>query len=133
MLRSSIDDTYLVSKIGTEPEEWKTPEGFVVTAQEMWSVIEDFPLSKIRYNLYASKDSYYISRGDKRLLSKTGDDSNIAKKYGIRVYAKDRKTYEEILKSKDETERWYSIPEINKLIHQFHKIVPTNLQDIAWQ
>jgi hypothetical protein len=75
----------------------KTPNGFSVTVQEIHDVI---PLAKFKWNIYADSKNYYISSGIQKILSKTGDNSALARRNGYKIGGNDRVLYEKIKRAK---------------------------------
>ncbi len=100
-VRSWFDDVYLVHQFNTPVNGVGTPEGFVVTLDEILKII---PITKYGWNIYADKENYYLSKGIQRLFAKTGDNSFLARKNGIRIAGKHRRDYkliEEYLKKEN--------------------------------
>ena len=85
------DGVRLVHRYDWPIEEAKTPHGFVVTPQEVWATL---PREKFGHNLCADDEFYYISNTAQKLTSKTGDNSAIAKRDGVRVSGKSREDIE---------------------------------------
>ena len=73
----------------------KTPRGFVVTVDEIQDVV---PLTKYAWNIYADRESYYLSSAIQKFTSKTGDNSWLAKTNGIRISGTDRSDIETLKK-----------------------------------
>jgi len=72
---------------GADIAEASTPDGFVVTVDEVQSVV---PLTKYAWNIYADSEHYYLSSAIQKLTSKSGDNSWLAGKNGIRIKGTDR-------------------------------------------
>lgn len=87
----------LIWQVGENIDYVEKPNGFVVTPKEIHSVI---PLTHSKWNIYADENSYYLSSGVQKLLSKTGDNSYLAKTKGIKISGKTRKEFELINKAK---------------------------------
>ena len=94
MLFSVFDGTYLVHRVNRDIEKVETPQGFVVTVQEVASIR---PLTKFGWNIYADNNNYYLSPAIQKVVSTTGDNSYLAKKNGIRIPGKDRAVFEKIM------------------------------------
>jgi hypothetical protein len=92
--RSQFDDLLLVYASG-QNESPVTPTGFVVTPDEMISLV---PQSKIGFRLYADRDAYYL-REEKDVMglsTATKTNSQYAKKYGLRVNGRSREEFEHL-------------------------------------
>ena len=96
--KSQFDKVELVWKYSDPIEHAKTPAGFVITPQEIKEII---PLTKYAWNIYADEENYYLSSAIQKLSSKTGDNSHLAKKNGIKIKGTNRDTLEEIKKDMD--------------------------------
>jgi hypothetical protein len=79
-------------------ESVRTPYGFTITPKEIYDVI---PLTKYNWNIYADKQNYYISSGVQKVLSKTGDNSALAKKTGYKIGGRDRVLYKKLVEAKN--------------------------------
>ncbi len=90
-VRSWFDDVYLVHQFNTPINGAKTPEGFVVTSSEIRELV---PVTKYGWNIYADKENYYLSKGTQRIFTKTGDNSFLAKKNGIKIAGTNRRDYD---------------------------------------
>lgn len=97
-ISSLFDDTYLVWKMGMDIDKVKTPPGFTITPKEVHGVI---PLTKFKWNIYADRANYYISSGVQKMISKTGDNSALAKANGYKIGGSDRILYEKLIKAKE--------------------------------
>ena len=93
-VRSWFDNVYLVHQFNTPVDEAKTPKGFVVTVKELRGIT---PFTKFGWNIYADENNYYFSSGVQRLFAKTGDNSCLARKNGIKIAGTDRKDYELVM------------------------------------
>ena len=92
-INSVGDHTYLIWKIGQPIDDAKTPPDFVVSPQEIYSVI---PITKYSWNIYADDENYYLSADIQKLSSPSGDNSSLARRNGIRINGKSRDEIEKI-------------------------------------
>lgn len=92
-LFSTVDRVTLVHEHSTDIRRAITPPGFVVTPEEIREVA---PVTKYGWNLYADRDSYYLSSAVQKLSSSTGDNSWMAKENGIRIRGTDRRDLEKL-------------------------------------
>lgn len=94
VVRSLFDGVHLVYRFNTSIKETKTPPGFVVTPQEIRKIT---PLTKFGWNIYADKEYYYLSKGIQRMFTKTGDNSCLAKKNGVKIAGTHRGDFELVI------------------------------------
>jgi len=94
VVRSLFDGVELVHQFNTDINQAKTPEGFVVIPQEIRKIT---PLTKYGWNIYADKENYYLSKGIQRMFTKTGDNSCLAKKNGIKISGTKRGEYDSVI------------------------------------
>lgn len=92
-LKSQLDEVHLIWTYSNPIESAKTPEGFVVTPQEIKEVV---PLTKFAWNIYADRKNYYLSPALQKISSKTGDNSHLAKENGIKIEGVTRDTFDKI-------------------------------------
>ena len=86
-LLSSLDKIEPVHLHGSDITEAITPKGFVVTIEEVRSVV---PITKYAWNVYADSENYYLSSAIQKLTSKSGDNSWRAGQNGIRIKGTER-------------------------------------------
>ncbi len=115
-VKSWFDDVHLVHRFNTPVSGAKTPNGFVVTPSEVRELV---PLTKYGWNIYADKEYYYLSKGIQRLFTKTGDNSFLARKNGIKIAGTNRKDYELVKRFMNEQERDRILPgELMKILKE---------------
>jgi len=85
------DGVRLVHRHDQPIDEAMAPPGFVVTPQE---VLTTLPIEKWGHSLYADEEFYYLSDTMQKFTSKTGDNSALAKRNGVRVSGINRKDIE---------------------------------------
>lgn len=90
---SPFDKVALVHQHTADIAHASTPAGFVVTPQEIKKVV---PITKYAWNIYADRDSYYLSSAIQKFTSTTGDNSWLAKKNGIRISGTSRSDIEKL-------------------------------------
>ena len=90
---SSFDKVTLVHRHTANIAYASTPNGFVVSPQEIKKVV---PITKYAWNIYADRDSYYLSSAIQKFTSKTGDNSWLAKQNGIRISGTSRSDIEKL-------------------------------------
>ena len=115
-VRSWFDGVQLVYQFNTSIEGAKAPEGFVVTPREIRSIT---PLTKFGWNIYADNEYYYLSAGIQKLFSKTGDNSCLAKKNGIRIKGTSRDDFEMLVAYKKKNElKYFSAKQLRTLMKE---------------
>ena len=113
-IKSSFDDVYLVWKFGDEIEKVSTPKGFAISPKDIYEII---PLTKYSWNIYADRENYYISSGIQKVLSKTGDNSVLAKENGFKIGGDDVVLYKKLVAAKQPYDHLF--PEkIRKIINE---------------
>ena len=95
-LFSSVDKIDPVYMHGQDITTAKTPDGFVVTVDEIREVV---PLTKYAWNIYADSENYYLSSAIQKFTSKTGDNSWLAKRNGFRISGTNRRDIEALKSS----------------------------------
>ena len=116
-LLSSVDKIRPVHMHGGDVDEASTPAGFVVTVDEVRSVV---PITKYVWNIYADTENYYLSSAIQKLTSKSGDNSWLAGKNGIRIKGTDRSDIETLKKlaAENQSGRILSPIQMRKALNQ---------------
>lgn len=114
---SSFDRVTLIHLHTANIATASTPKGFVVTPQEIKKVV---PITKYAWNIYADRNSYFLSSAIQKFTSKTGDNSWLARQNGIRISGTTRSDIEklQVLASKNFTGRIRSPKEMREALGQ---------------